>query len=71
MLPCNEERDISRRKEEVSLRICHEPSVYKEDENIKYSSLWKRKVRRDFCGEEIITKSPLSPLFQRGVFSRQ
>jgi hypothetical protein len=21
--------------------------------------LWKREVRRDFCGEDIITKSPL------------
>jgi hypothetical protein len=41
----------------------------REYENIKYSYLWKREVRRDFCGEEIITKSPLSPLFQRGVFS--
>jgi hypothetical protein len=40
-------------------------------ENIRYSSLWKREVRRDFCGEDIITKSPLSPLFQRGVFSER
>jgi hypothetical protein len=42
----------------------------KEHENIRYSSLWKREVRRDFCGKDIIIKSPLSPLFQRGVFSR-
>jgi hypothetical protein len=38
---------------------------------IRYSSLWKREVRRDFCGEDIIIKSPLSPLWKRGVFSRQ
>jgi hypothetical protein len=47
------------------------PRFEKEHENIKYSSLWKREVRRDFCGEDIITKSPLSPLFQRGVSSEQ
>jgi hypothetical protein len=41
----------------------------KEHQNIRYSSLWKREVRRDFCGEDIIIKSPLSPLCQRGVFS--
>jgi hypothetical protein len=41
----------------------------REHENIRYSSLWKREVRRDFYGEDIITKSPLSPLFQRRVFS--
>jgi hypothetical protein len=31
-------------------------------EHIRYSSLWKREVRRDFCGEDIIAKSPLTPL---------
>jgi hypothetical protein len=39
-----------------------------EHENIGYPSLWKREVRRDFCSEDTITKSPLSPLCQRGVF---
>jgi hypothetical protein len=43
----------------------------KEHENIRYSSLWKREDRRDFSGEDIIIKSPLSPLYQRGVFSGQ
>jgi hypothetical protein len=33
----------------------------------QYSSLWQREVRRDFYDKEIIHKSPLSPLFQRGV----
>jgi hypothetical protein len=26
------------------------------------SSLWKREVRRDFYGRDIISKSPLTPL---------
>jgi hypothetical protein len=41
----------------------------KERENVRYPSLWEREVRRDFCGEDIIIKSPLSPFYQRGVFS--
>jgi hypothetical protein len=47
------------------------PLITKEHENIRYSSLWKREVRRDFCGEDTIIKSPQSPLCQRGVFSDQ
>jgi hypothetical protein len=34
----------------------------KKHENIRYPSLWKREVRRDFYGEHIIAKSPLTPL---------
>jgi hypothetical protein len=33
--------------------------LQKGHENIRYSSLWKREVRRDFCGGDIIEKSPL------------
>jgi hypothetical protein len=40
----------------------------KKHENIRYSSLWKRKVRRDFSCVDIIIKSPLSPLCQEGYF---
>jgi len=37
--------------------------------NIRYSSLWKREVRRDFCVEDIIKKISLLPsLPKRGIF---
>jgi hypothetical protein len=49
----------------LDLRIGHEISALK----IRYSSLWKREGRRDFCGEDIIMKSPLPPLCQRVEFS--
>jgi hypothetical protein len=42
-----------------------------EHKNTIYSSLWKREVRRDFSDRKLSIKSPLSPLFQRGVFSGQ
>jgi hypothetical protein len=42
----------------------------KEHENIRYPSLWKREVRRDFSDEDLIIKSPLSPLYQRGGTSK-
>jgi hypothetical protein len=40
----------------------------KERENISYSSLWKREVRRDFCGEDTIIKSPLPLFAKEGYF---
>jgi hypothetical protein len=40
----------------------------KERENISYSSLWKREVRRDFCGEDTIIKSHLPSLPKKGIF---
>jgi hypothetical protein len=41
----------------------------KEHENIRYPSLWKREVRRDFCGEDIIIKiSPYLSFPKRGIF---
>jgi hypothetical protein len=39
-----------------------------EHESTGYTSLWKREVRRDFYDDGMIKKSPLSPLYQRGVF---
>jgi hypothetical protein len=39
-------------------------------ENIRYSSLWKREVRRDFCGEDIIKKNLPSPLFAKEEYFR-
>jgi hypothetical protein len=39
-------------------------------ESTGYPSLREREVRRDFYDDGLITKSPLSPLCQRGGYFR-